>query len=578
MRRSSWDTCALAGLVLLASCSPAAETERASSGEARAPESAIQFVDEASTRGVSFEHRATRSNEKRMPEVLGAGVAIADFDRNGAPDLYFVGGGDLAVTERSAATRDRLYLNDGRGHFRDASAEWRVGGGGYGMGVAVGDYDNDGWPDVLLTSYGDGERLYRNTGSGFEDMSAQAGFDAKAGWGSSAGFFDADNDGDLDAYVVRYVEYDLGAALKCWHNGRHIYCSPALFDAVPDTLWRNNGDGTFTDVSVESGIAAHAANGLALALGDLDDDGDVDAFVANDITRNLLWINDGSGKFTERGATGGVAYDETGRSSAGMGADFSDVDDNDLDDIVCTNFQDETSNIYLQVAPGVFRDRAYALGVGSSAQQRLSFGVDFFDADNDGDEDLFIANGHIDDGIGSVSESVSFAQQNSLYRLDEGRYMEISDVSGSGLKLVEVSRGVASADLDGDRRLDLVLTNNSAPARLLMNRSDVAGRDAVVLWLEGKASNRSAVGARLRVQRGETVLRREVRGASSYLSQCDTRVHIGLNAGSRLEGLEILWPSGAQQTIGELAPGFYHCVEGEEPRAFTPGEKVLPPR
>jgi len=339
---------------------------------------------------------------------------------------------------------------------------------------------------------------------------------------------------------------------------------------------RNDGDGSFTDISTESGIGAPRCKGLALALGDIDWDGDVDAFVANDITRNLLFLNDGSGRFEERGVSSGVAYDETGRASAGMGADFSDVDGNGLQDISCTNFQDETSNIYMQKPPGVFRDRAYAIGVGSSGQQRLSFGVDFLDLDNDGDEDLFIANGHIDDGIETVSESVTFAQQNTLYELTaNGRFEDVSNRCGPALEPAEVTRGAAGGDLDGDGRLDLVLTTNSGPARILMNHT--AGAGSVVLWLEGAASNRSAIGARVLARAGQRELRREVRGSSSYLSQCDQRVHFGLGDSSSLSAIRVLWPAGTVQEIDSLQAGFYHVVEGEEPQPFTPGAVVIAP-
>jgi hypothetical protein len=573
----------LAFLVLVTgACSPGVEEPVGGTNEPTETEtpiaSPLHFVDEAAARGIGFTHTATRTDQKFMPEILGAGVAVADFNRDGSPDLYFVGGGDLARgARRPVAARDRLFLNDGKGFFSDVSDAWGTSTVAYGMGVAVGDYDGDGWTDILLTTFGGGDRLLRNTGNAFEDVSASAGLDPRSAWGTSAGFFDYDNDGDLDVYITRYVSYEVRDALRCWHNKRHIYCSPALFDALSDTLLQNEGDGSFTDVSAEAGIASHACKGLALALGDIDQDGDVDAFLANDITRNLFFLNDGAGRFEERGQACGVAYDETGRASAGMGADFSDVDGNGLLDISCTNFQDETSNIYMQRPAGVFRDRAYAVGVGASGQRRLSFGVDFCDLDNDGDEDLYVANGHIDDGIESVSERIGFAQQDSLYVLGEdSHFVDVSDASGPGLQLVDVTRGLVSADLDGDQKLDLVLTVNDGPARLLRNESE--GPGAVVLWLEGVASNRSAIGARVLAKTGERELHREVRGSSSYLSQCDQRVHLGLGSAATLSAVRILWPSGAVQELGELRAGFYHVIEGESPTPFTPGERVISPR
>jgi len=541
------------------------------------PSGPWSFVEEAVKRGVDWTHRPSRTTKKLMPEILGSGVAVTDFNRDGAPDIFLVGGGTLGTSERGASAKDRIFLNDGSGAFTDATDAWGLESSGYGMGVAVGDYDGDGWVDVFLTGHDGSERLLRNTGSSFEDRTAASGITSAKTWSTSAGFFDADGDGDLDIYVARYVEYPVKSALKCFHNERHIYCSPALFEAMPDKLLRNNGDGTFTDVSVESGVAAHPGKGLAITIGDVDWDGDQDVFVANDITRNLLFLSDGGGSFEEVGRTAGIAYDETGRAAAGMGADLSDPDRNGMQDIVCTNFQGETSNIYLQKPAKVFRDRSYSLGVGNSGQQRLSFGVDFFDLDNDGDEDLFVANGHIDDGIGAASDTITFAQQNSLFVLeDDGRFRDISDLAGESLGMVEVSRGTATADLDGDRRLDLVVTNNAGPVRILLNRTETSS-DAVVLWLEGKAPNRSAIGARVDGRTEEGTIRREILGASSYLSQNDFRVHLGLGGAASFEQIAILWPDGTEQVVKELAAGFYHIVQGSAPAAFTPGAAVLGP-
>ncbi len=534
----------------------------------------ISFRDETSARGIEFTHAANRTENRWIPEVMGAGIAIADFNRDGAPDLYLVGGGVAGQTTRDPAARDKLFMNDGRGQFSDVSEAWNVGGSDCGMGVACGDYDNDGWTDLLLTSLGSGERLLRNSGAGFKDVTVKAGLTGGDTWGASAGFFDADGDGDLDLYVVRYLAFDEDKATPCWKNGRPITCSPKLYDALPDTLWINQGDGTFQDGSAASGVSADPGKGLALALGDLDWDGDVDIYVANDSTRNQLYMNNGKAVFKDRATMSGVAYDETGAVAAGMGADFSDVDGNGTQDIVCSNFQDETTNIYLQRPLGVYRDQSYALGVGASARQRLSFGLDFFDVDNDGDEDLFVANGHVEDNIASVSNTITFAQQDSLYLLGEDhRFTHISDESGADLRRKDVTRAVATADFDGDGWLDLAVTTNDGPLRLLMNRSKAEPAGAVILWLEGIESNRSAIGARVETAK----LRREVRGASSYLAHCDSRIHIGLAGEAKVGRMRVLWPSGLVQELEGLEAGTYHLLEGKAPVAFTPGAGVIAP-
>ncbi|MFT5292050.1 MAG: hypothetical protein ACI82F_004135, partial [Planctomycetota bacterium] len=352
--------------------------EAPSTTESVITEGAIQFHDETLERGIDFAHVANRTEKRWMPEIMGSGLGVADFNRDGAPDLYLVGGGSIGHPNRSAASRDRLFLNDGNGQFTDVSKAWKVEGVDYGMGVACGDYDNDGWTDILLTGYGGGERLLRNTGSAFEDVTHQVGLDRELTWGTGAGFFDADGDGDLDIYVVRYVDFDLDSATTCWSNGRPVPCSPQVYEGLNDTLWINKGDGTFRDAGLASGVGTAVGKGLALTLGDLDWDGDVDIYVANDTTANQLYMNDGKAVFKDAAAISGVAYSETGSAAAGMGADFSDVDGNGTQDIVCANFQNETTNIYLQGARGAYRDKSFAMGVGASARKRLSFGLDFF--------------------------------------------------------------------------------------------------------------------------------------------------------------------------------------------------------
>lgn len=553
-------------LALLTACGGAQE-ERV--------DSPLRFEDAAADFGLDVRHVASRSRDKWLPEVMGSGVAIADFDRDGAPDLYVVGGGERDSSARPAGARDHLFLNDGRGRFREVSDAWGLGGVGFGMGIAAGDYDGDGFVDVYLTSHGGGDRLLRNTGDGFEDVTERARIPQDGLWTTSAGFFDLENDGDLDLYVVRYVRYDRDTILPCFHNGRRIYCSPDLFDALPDKVLRNEGDGTFTDVSAECGVGATRGKGLALVIGDVDRDGDADVYVANDITPNLLFLNRGDGRFDECAGTTGAAYDETGRAAAGMGADLSDVAGDGRWAIACTNFQGETANLFEQVRPLVFRDRVAARGLGNSAQ-RLSFGIDFFDADGDGDEDLLVANGHIDDGIEGVSAEVGFAQPDSLYlRREDGSFEDVSERAGSALAFVDVSRGLATGDLDGDRRLDFVVTTNGGPLRIGRNAN--RGGDAVVLWLEGVRANPSAIGAYVEARAGSRVVRREVRGASSYLSVCDFRVHLGLGDAGAFDEVLVRWPGGGEQRFTKLGPGFYHLVEGAQPRPFTPGEHRIEP-
>jgi len=546
---------------------------------AKAPvETALRFEDGTEASGVRFLHVPARTADRFMPEIMGSGVVLADFDRDGAPDLLLVNSGALRGTVRTPEARNRFYLNDGKSRFRDASDAWQVPSPGYGMGAAAGDFDNDGWLDLFLTGFGGSDVLLRNTGAGFEDVTARAGVRSDGRWSTSAGFFDMESDGDLDLYVVRYVDYRLENALKCWHNDVHVYCTPILYDAVPDRLWRNDGGGRFTDASGPAGIAGVARKGLALATGDVDADGDVDLYVANDTSRNLLWLNDGRGRFEDRAMQAGVALSEAGAEEAGMGADFSDVNGDGLVDITRTNFQSETTSIYRQSPGFVFREVSDAVGVGESARARLKFGVDFFDADNDGDEDLLVANGHIEDNVGSYTSSVTFAQPNTLYEnLGDGRFRDVTTGAGPALQDVQVSRGLATGDLDGDGDLDFVVANNGGTAQVCMNTSAGLG-GFVGLWLEGRRANRSALGARVEARAGERTIVREVRGASSYLSMCDLRVHLGIGSSTAVDQITITWPGGATQVLQAVAAGaYYRILEGQPPQRFVPGDRRIDP-
>jgi enediyne biosynthesis protein E4 len=536
----------------------------------------IKFEDVSANCGINFQHNPNRSEERFMPEVIGSGVAIADFNRDGSPDVVLVNGGKVFETERTADAKNRLYFNDGKGKFTDKTDEWNLTSKGYGLGVAVGDFDNDGWTDIFFTSYEGDNRLLRNTGTKFEDITESSGIKNDGKWATSAGFFDAENDGDLDLFVVRYVNYTKENRQKTYRNRLMTYSTPLLYEAVADQLWLNDGKGKFTDASKESGISSSAMKGLALALGDIDSDGDTDIYVANDTTPNQLWINDGKGKFKDMAQLTGCAYSEIGKEEASMGADFSDFDSNGLQDITVANFQDEVESIYSQKQPMLFTEISDAVGVGMSSRAKLKFGVDFFDADNDGDEDLFVANGHIEDNIEQNSESVTFAQQNLLYEnLGTGKFQDISNNSGNALLDKQVSRGIATADFDGDGDLDFIVSNNGGKAQIAFNQTEKKG-NFVGLWLDGSKTNRNAIGTRLIAKIGDKKIERQIMGSQSYLSISDFRVHFGLGEAQQIDELTINWLGSEPQIIKNLQGGkYYYIKQGQEPVSYIAGEKQI---
>jgi hypothetical protein len=531
----------------------------------------ISFTDATEQSGVEFTHIPTRTENKLLPEIMGSGVAIADFNRDGAPDILLVNSGAVGAQERPAKAANKLYINDGKGKFADKTGEWGLVSVGYGQGVAIGDVDNDGLTDVFLTGYEGDNRLLKNTGSKFEDVSIAAGFKKDGEWSTSAGFADVDSDGDLDLFLVRYVDFTPENQQKMFRNRMLVYTTPIYYGPYRDSLYLNDGNGRFTDVSETAGITA-AANGLALAIVDIDKDGDEDIYVANDSDANQLWINDG-GKFKDVAQISGSAYSEIGQAEGSMGADATDVDGNGLPDLIVSNFQSEPNSLYLQEKPLLFREASDAAGIGATARQRLKFGIDFFDADNDGDEDLIVANGHIEDNIDQNSDSVTFAQPNSLYEnLGDGKFKDISEIAGPALADKQVSRGLAVADLDGDGDLDYVIVNNGGTAQIAFNETANKGNFAM-FWLDGGKANRNAIGARLVAKIGERTIERQVMGAQSYLSVSDFRVHFGLGDAQKIDELTIYWPGGEKQTLKDIAANkFYYVKEGSDAREFVPGK------
>jgi len=522
-----------------------------------AGEPAFQFADVTAVAGIDWVHVTGASGRKYLVETMGSGAVFFDYDSDLDPDLYLANGGALPGYTPAAPLNGALYRNDGSGHFTQVTVGSGLEQQGYGMGAVAADYDDDGDPDLYLTHYGP-DQLYRNNGDGtFTDVTALAGA-ANSLWGSSAAWSDLDGDGFLDLYVATYLNWSLDNNPDCSQRlgdkVLHSYCLPDAFLGLPDALYRNRGDGTFEDRSREAGVALAGGKGLGVVAVDYDQDGRPDLYVANDTVPNFLFHNEGGMRFSEVGLDLGVAYDGKGNALAGMGVDAADYDQDGDFDLFVTNFQGEPNTLYRQDADGFFTDVSFSSGLGRPSLRFLGFGTAFADLDNDSDLDVVVANGHLDDTRAFLDEGASYPQLNQIYRnRGDGRFDEVS-AAGPGFELLKVSRGLAVADLEGDGDLDLVFTHSGDRPDLL--RNDTPGGQALRLLLIGRRANRDGVGARLLFDSGkgsETIV--EVRAGSSYLSQNERIVHLGLGARRELPRLRILWPGSGEEVVGPLSAG-----------------------
>ena len=505
----------------------------------------VRFTDITAKLGIDFRHANGESGQKYFIEPIGSGVALFDYDNDNDLDLYLVNGSDLPGMISPIPPTNRLYRND-NGVFTDVTIEASIGDTGYGLGCCVGDYNNDGFTDLYVTNYG-ANVLYHNNGDGtFTNVTERAGVGGNQ-FSSGCAFVDIDVDGDLDLYVVNYVQFDPETNPECTRQGIRTYCTPEALLGAADVLYLNNGDGTFTDVSERAGISEASGKGLGVVCGDVDNDGDVDIFVANDTTPNLLYRNNPNRvKMTEDALFSGVALSEEGRAYSGMGANLGDFDNDGYLDVVITNFQDQTNSLYHNAQSGFFNEVSFAKGIGEKSLPYLAWGVDFVDFNNDGWLDLFIANGHLDDNIAEIDPIGTYAQPNQLFLNNQG--INFSEIADTAIAAQKVSRGTAFGDIDNDGDIDIVVSNLKDSPTVLRNDGGNTGR-----WLSvklvGTHCNRDAIGARVTVVSGGLTQIREVKSGSGYLSQNDLRLHFGLGAETPVDTLTVRWLCGKVQTL-----------------------------
>ena len=522
----------------------------------------IGFREVAAESGVSFRFVDGSRGRRDLPEIMGGGVALIDFDADGDLDLYLCNGGPIVPTPGPPDPPCRLYRNDGGWRFADVTALADAPGPGYAMGAAVGDFDGDGRVDLFVTGWRD-QRLYRNAGGGrFEDVTERAGVGSDL-WSTSAAFADLDGDGDLDLYVANYLAYDPALAPFCAApDGRRDYCGPEDFAAQPDRLYRNDGDGHFTDVSKSAGIDRPGGRGLGVIAVDLVGDPAPDLFVANDGTPCWLFENKGRLKFEEIGAASGVALDGRGEALAGMGIAAGDVDEDGRVDLVVTNFLGRSTIGFRALGGGIFADTSDALGLSGPTRPVLGFGVALADFDADGRLDLLQANGHV---LDRARLGQPFAMRPTLLRNVEGRLVDAGSSAGPWFARPILARGLAVGDLDGDGRLDAVVNALGSPAALLRNVA--TGGRSLSLELVGKPpAARHPVGAKVHATIGGRTIVRALVGGGSYLAASERRVHLGLGGADRVDRLEIAWPSGRVEVWRDVPDGRTRIEEGTAPR------------
>jgi enediyne biosynthesis protein E4 len=529
-----------------------------------ANETRVSFLDVSGAAGISFRHDNAASPEKYLIETMGGGCGWIDYNQDGLIDLYLVNGTATGVYHPAMPLRSALYRNNGDGTFTDVTTKSGVGAEGlFGMGIAVGDYDNDGFPDLLVLGYGRCI-LYHNNGNGtFSDVTARAGVENSGRWASSAAWFDYDNDGRLDLIIANYVDWSPERNFYCGDRGPGMrsYCHPDDFNGQPPTLYHNNGNGTFTDVSNSSRLGLKGGNSLGVVTFDYDNDGWQDIFIANDHMPNFLFHNNRDGTFRELAYAAGVAVSADGQFEAGMGTDAADTTGDGRMDLIVTHLDMQLARLYQNLGDQSFDDATFSSKLAYSTYHMSGFGTRFMDYDNDGMRDLFMANGHVLDNIERYHAGTQYAEPKLMFRNSgHGIFQNVSDRLGPDFQLARVSRGAAIGDFDNDGDLDILVSNNGQAPQLLRNDGGNANH-----WLEilliGTKSNRDGVGARVKVSAGDLVLYDQRKGGMSYQSAQDPRLHFGLGQRSKIDEIEILWPSGMVTKLSNLKSDQIVAVE-----------------
>jgi len=520
----------------------------------------IRFRNIAAQARVGFVLRNHASGSKYQVETMTGGVAAIDYDNDGWMDIYFVNGAELpAMKKTSPQFWNRLYRNNHDGTFSDVTQQAGVAGEGYSMGVAVGDYDNDGNQDIFVAGV-NRNILLRNDGGRFTDVTERAGLtgiDPQRGkiWSVAAAWLDYNNDGYLDLFVVNYCKWhpEIDPYCGAMKEGWRTYCFPDRYEGLPNQLFRNNGDGTFTDVSAESGIGKYIGKGMGVAVADYDDDGFVDIFVANDTLPNFLFHNNGRGGFEEVALTAGVAFNDNGRPVSSMGVDFRDYDNDGRPDLIVSALEGETFPVFRNLGKGFFADETYASGLGLETVKRSGWGLGIFDFNNDGFKDLFTVNGHVNDNIELYNQQ-TYRQPNSLFaNLRNGTFGEVSRAAGTDFQIRQAHRGCAFADFNNDGKIDVVTTSLNEPAELWIN--DSAGEHHwLMIRLVGTRSNRDGLGAKIKLTTASGAVQfNHATTSVGYASSSDVRVHFGLAKEKAVRSLEVRWPSGTTQVLREVA-------------------------